>query len=63
MGWAMGIANGSYLVMAISLTWRGDRRAMVPLARRIQRAEALGSLLAILSLLLWIFWIGASSST
>lgn len=38
----------------IYLVWRGDRRAQVPLARRLQRAEVIGGLLGILSLVLWI---------
>lgn len=49
--------------VVIALTWRGDGRARVPLARRLQRAEAIGGLLAILSVLLWIVSMGVNSST
>jgi hypothetical protein len=50
-------------VVVIALGWRGDRRARVPLARRLQRADAIGGLLAILSVLLSIASIGVNSST
>ena len=36
------------------LIWRGDSRAKVPMDRRIQRAEVVGSLLGFLSLLIFL---------
>jgi hypothetical protein len=42
------------------LTWRSDRRAKVPLSRRIQRAEQVGGLLGILMLLLFFLSVGGA---
>jgi hypothetical protein len=42
------------------LTWRGDGRARVPLARRIQRTEQVGVLLGILMLLVFALSVGAA---
>lgn len=41
--------------LATSLVWRADRRARVPTVRRIQRAEIIGGLFALLVLLLFVW--------
>ncbi len=40
--------------VVISRTWRGDRLANLTLARRLQRAEAIGGLLVLVSFILWV---------
>ncbi len=53
-----GVLVGSLCALAAPavtyLTWRGDRRAVVPMARRIQRAEVVGSLVGLLALLIFV---------
>ncbi len=55
--WA-AVLQGSFFALVapavIYLVWRGDRRARVPLVRRLQRAEVISGLLGILSFVLWI---------
>jgi hypothetical protein len=41
-------------------TWRSDRRAKIPLTRRIQRTEQVGGFLGILMLLLFALSVGAA---
>jgi len=53
-----GVLVGSLCALAAPvvtyLIWRGDRRAHVPMVRRIQRAEVVGSLFGLLALLIFV---------